>query len=758
MKPIVPDRVVRGVCSPNCSGTCSVNAFVKDDRIYKLEPAPFPDRRFDRICLKGIAMATERLQSPDRLRTPLRRVGERGGGQWEPVSWDVAMSDIAGRIAGIAAAYGSRANSWISMSGNGGMKAMLSSQRVAAALEGTQFSNLGLMGDLGCCMGLLPVVGRLFSGGDYGDIAESRLIILIAKNVADTAHSEMHFLFDAMEAGAKLVVIDPRFSRTASKADEWISLEPGTDTALLLGMINAITAAGLVDWGYLARHTNAPFLVRTDTGAMLRERDIVDGGGDHYLVWRALGVPGLSAAVEAPLMTGSAAMTLTSGEVIGCRPAFDLLSESWSRYTPEEAGRICGVDAETITALALEYAQTDTAVIHLGQGVQRYQNGHLAFRAAFTLGALCGRIGKAHSGVHWFDGPAIDLIFGLDPASDLISPGGKRATVLPGTRMIDTIAHQNPYPVKSLWISNYGFGTQAPVFDAFVQDALPELDLFVVNELVMTRAARYADYVLPVVSYYEEECDLVGGAEQQYMHLRRRIVPPVGESRSDWDIFGDLCTRLGRGAPWAASAEEVCRDALANSSPSLREIDWDDFAREGIAPVKPTLPHPFADMKFTTPSGRIELYHEQSFGHGEHVLTYLEPLADRDKRDRFPLVMINSHLVHSAHSQHLDLPLIREQLPEPRLDIHPGDATPRQIGHDDVVEVFNELGSFQVRATLTEGVRPGTVNLPQGFGPGRFIAGHHTAVQKITPNPAQDAIIETNWAFFDNLVDVRRAP
>ncbi len=213
------------------------------------------------------------------------RAGERGEGKWREVSWDEAYVYLAERLEKIAATYGPAANSWMSMTGNYSIKSSLAPMRIANQLEGTTFSNIGMMGDGNCPATMLAFWGVMCSAQRYEDHIGSKLIILVAKNVADTAHSEMNFLFDAMDAGAKLVSIDPRFSRTAAKADQWLSIRPGTDTAMLMGMIAAIREAGLIDEPYVTANTNAPFLVRSDNGMFLRAGDLQEDAGDAWLVW-----------------------------------------------------------------------------------------------------------------------------------------------------------------------------------------------------------------------------------------------------------------------------------------------------------------------------------------------------------------------------------------------------------------------------------------------------------------------------------------
>lgn len=754
-----PDRVVRTVCSPNCSGTCGVNAFVKDDRILKIEPAAYPEPGFERICLKGIAMAMQRVHHPDRLTRPLRRVGARGEGRFEPISWDEALGTIARELERIGREHGPEACAWMTMSGNYGFKATTSPDRIANCLGGTILTHGGMMGDLSCAMGYLPVLGVGSTCNDLADLPLARYVLIFGRNVADTDHSEMRFLFDAMDSGARVVMVDPRFSRTAAKADEWVSPRAGTDGALVLGMINAVIEAGLHDEEFLRRHSNAPFIVRGDTGALLRERDYGLGGGEGFLVWDAVaGEPVAAGATGQPVLEMEADLTLRDGSRVRCRTAWCAMRSAWAAWTPELAADICEVPATTIRRIALEYARATPAWIWAGAGPQRYVNGHLTHRAYVTLAAITGNIGKPYAGVNCLDGAHMRLTF--NAPQEWVAPGGRRGRMLPGVHLHEIIASGAPWPLKSLWLTAYGFASQSPNFSRFVAEALPRLELFVVTEQLMTEAARYADLVLPCVSYYEDDMDLVAGGENWFLQLRRRAIPPVGESRNDYDIFRGVAERLGVGEHWQMDDEAICRFVLTNhADPAIRAVDFEALKRDGAVRVEIPRPHvPFGDLRFPTPSGRVELYTEGLRQFGQAVLVYEEPLesARSAAAERYPLTMVSPKHVHSTHSQHTMLPWIRELLPEPRLEINPRDALARDIADGDPVRIWNDRGAVRTRATVTDAVRPGLVSVPQGFWPGHFIAGHPAELGHIVRSPAQEAIIETNYPVWDVLVQVAR--
>lgn len=754
------DRIVRTVCSPNCLGTCGVNAFVRDDRVVKIEPATFPDPGYERICLRGIAMATQRIDHADRLTRPLIRVGARGEGRWREVSWDEAYDYLADKLNDIASRHGWRANSWISMTGNYGFKAYTSSPRVANTLGGTSFTNAGLMSDWAGPAGLFPMFGEWAFGNDISEIGGARYLLSVGRNMADTAHSEMHFVFDAMEQGCKFVMIDPRFSRSAAKADEWVAPRPGTDTALAMGMINIVISEELFKKDYLLAYSNISFLVRSDTKALLRERDLLVGGGEAFMQWDdAVGAPVVTGSALVPQLSGHWQVIGADGRPIDCCTGFDASWDIWRNFTPEHASSICGVPVAQIRRLAIEYATTDPAWIWLGSGPQRYFHGHITFRAWATLATLCGNIGKAYAGVSVLDGGFFNLVKGAPP--DWLMPGGKSGHTLPGTSMLDTIVLGEPWPIKSLWTASFGFATQSPYFKRFVDEALPLLDLFVVSEQVMTEAATMADVVLPVVSYYEDDWDLVGGGENWFMQLRRRAVSPRGESRSDFDIYKGLCERLGQGEHWQMDPEEACRQILASHpDPRINAIDWETLRRDGVARIAVERPYtPFRDMQFKTPSGRIELYQEQFADLGEATLVYKEPIegAPTEKGMEHPFTLITYKHVHSTHSTHVILPYIWEVLPAPRLEISPQDAQALIIADGDRVEVYNERGRFIVRATVTAAVRPGTLAMPQGWWQRHFEAGHPSDLGHVPRNPVQNRVLfESNYPIWDIACSVRK--
>lgn len=755
-----PDvKVVRTVCAPNCVNSCAHNVFVKDEKIIRVEPGEFPDPEYRRICLKGISNAMQRTYHPDRVKYPMRRVGERGEDKWEQISWDQALDEISGKLTQIADKYGPEANSWMGMTGNYGINAQLIAQRAANTFGGTNLTNLGIMGDLAANIAFIPMLAVLQEGNSWKHMKGSRMLLFFGCNYAETSLNDWHFVMDALEAGTKLVVVDPRFTRTAAKADWWIPIRPGTDSALILGMLNVIIKEGLQDDEYIRKYTNEPFLVRPDNGMLLRDKDL-GGSTDDYMVWDLEAEKLMPAnAASLPALKGSFEIDL-DGKKVTVSPAHQLFLDYLENYTPEKASEICEVPADDIRKLAMMYVQETPAGVYITQGTQRYWQGHLSYRAAITLGALTGNIGRKYAGVSWAGGTLFKIIAGT-PASWLSPIPDYKPKALPGTELYDIIPSGKPYPIKSLWFCSYSMGTQGPNLNKLYNEVFPALDLIVVSEQMMGPTTKYADYVLPVTSWYEEECDVVGAWSNLYLQFRKQAIKPMWDAKTDWDTFTALANRMGLGEWWTMSQQESAEYIVKNSpDPIISGTSLEDLREKGVAWANQPVDFvPFEDKKFNTPSGRIEIYQEVWIPHNEQIPVFMEPFESNrnEKAKEYPLTFMNVHSVYTVHSQHTVLPWILEVNPEPRLEMHTIDAEARGLKDGDLVEVYNDRGNLKLKVKITEGIKPGCLNCYEGWWPKQFAEGHIGALTHMTLNPAHIAILETNYSPYDNLVEVRKA-
>ncbi|MDR1183495.1 MAG: molybdopterin-dependent oxidoreductase [Coriobacteriales bacterium] len=776
------DRMIRTVCAPNCVGSCAINTFVKDDTIIKVEPADFPDTAYNRICLRGISNAIQRVYSPDRVKYPLKRAGERGSGEWERISWEDAIELIYEKMTYNIENYGPTANAWLGMTGNYGVVPQIFATMMAMTYEGTSFTNFGIMGDNGCNMGFLPTLGVEQDASCWEDLVGTKSIIMFGCNYSETNMQEMHFVFDAQETGSKLIVVDPRFSRTASKADWWIPIRPGTDAAMVMGMMNWIVANDRFDAEFIRTYTNSAFLVDTATGAFVRQ-------GEDYVVYdeaaaaavpvKALpdenkpaypsvevngDVPETCNIPAAAALTGSYDIVVAD-KAYAAKPAFQLMVESLEAFTPEAASAICEVPAEDIIKLATMYVDETPSALRVSQGTNRYYNGHLPTRALIQLAAICGNIGKEHANISWAGGSLMRILFAL-PLSAVQPYPEHFSTAVPGSRWIETVATQQPHPIKLLWINNYGWGTQGPDRNRVLEEALPQLDFVIVSEVIMAPGTDFADLVLPITSFYEEDFQLLASWSNDYLQIRDQAIPAMYEAKTDYQVGQLIAERFGilDETEWALDIKEWHRKNIIEGSvaPEFARVDFDELLEKKVVRADfPTNPIAFKSLRFNTPSGKVEVYAEQLVEFGEQLACHYEPIESNksNKATTYPLTFMNCRTVYTTHSQHVGLPWISEVVaPEPWLEISPVDAEARSVATGDVVEVFNDRGSYKVKALVTPEIKPGCLNQRQGWWPKHFPDNtHYSSLLQNAINPAQDVISETNYSPYDNLVEVRKA-
>ena len=735
MEQIASSEVVRTVChTMSCGFSCGLNAHVRDGVLTKVEPADMPNPEDRHVCARGLA-SVKLVYHPDRLKYPMKRVGERGGGKWQRISWDEALDTIANRLMDIRDRYGSRSLMWAT----GGMGVLdMAYASFAGCCEGTSASLVGFGDAAGPC-GDVACFGTLWGEGHLMNFDEPQMCVIWGSNPAETQPFGIRKIRHARENGARVVAIDPRFTASASKADEYIPIRPGTDTALALGMIHVILDEGLHDRPFIINKTVGPFLVENRTGLYLRQKDVFAGGSDQkWLVWdtaadqiRPHDDPGIE-----PALVGSYTMN-----GVECQPVFQLLSDLVRPYPPETVSEITEVPPDTIRRLARDYAGRRPVATYRGMGMQRTFHGDLAFRAINTLAALTGNIHLGSPRLYVYE------IYASQP-------GVFGCNFVPILKLYDVIASSDPHPIKALWIAKHNFVNQLPDSNRIVRDLLPELDFIVVAELFMTASAAQADIVLPACTFYEQ-VDLIpptigvpGGPK--YYQLQNKVIAPVYECKPDPEILRELARRMGLGDHFEKTPEQWIERALTSGYPAEVGMTLESL-REGPIPVPSTWA---SDL--STPSGRVEFYSEKLVGLGQQLPCYMEPLegARKPLGKKYPLVFLNTHTRYRTHSTFSNLTWLSELDPKPVLEMNPVDASPRGIQDEDMVRVFNDRGSMKLRAKVHEGIRPGSVNTTQGWWPDHFIEGSHQELTHGVINPAQEAIYEPNAALYDVLVEV----
>jgi anaerobic selenocysteine-containing dehydrogenase len=735
MTDIGEEKVVRTVCGIEDGTGCGLLAHVKNGVLVKVEPADFPTPGLRHICLKCLC-SPKLVYHPDRLQYPMRRVGDRGEGRWERISWDEAFNTIASKFREIGEKYSHESIAFITgLAWTHGLMSIY--QRLASALQGT-WVNISGYGDAAGPCGDQINYGSLIGNEYTYDFEDPGMCVIWGANYAETWPLHWRRIREVKEKGAKVVLIDPNFTTTASKADEYVPIRPGTDAALALGMMKVILDKGLADRPFMTQYTVAPFLVRGDNGLFLREKEIASGGTDRYMVWdtqtesaRPYDETGVTPALEGVFRINA----------VECRPSFHLLTDLANQYPLEKSSEITEVPSETIERLAIAYATHKPVASYRGWGLQRTFHGDLTHRAISTLAALTGSIRLAGHRAFMLNREAMTTVM------------GRCFRPMPLMRVHEAVLTGQPYPIKALWVAAHNLMNQNADSNRVLREVLRRLEFIVVVDLFMNTSAQYADIVLPACSFYER-LDMMVPFEviNPYLQLQPKVIEPLYESKSDFDIANELGSRMGFGEHFSRSAEEYIELLLSSGHPSVEGVTLE---RLKAGPVKvPSYEVPV----FFTASGRVEFYSEAMKPFGEELPVYKEPLesARRPLAEKYPLSYFSTHPRFRKHSMFANVSWLRDLDPEPTVEMNPLDAKKRGIQDGDMVVVFKDRGKVRVKAKVHQGIRPGVVDIKEGWWNQDYTEGTHQALTQSVINPAQVATWEPNMAFYDNLVEVTK--
>ncbi len=732
-----PTKLIRTVCRVEDGVDCGILAHVEDGVLTKVEPAEFPRPGMRHICLKGLSTVKDLVYHPDRLKYPLKRAGKRGEDRWDRISWDEAFDLIAANFEKIIKNYGSESIAFAvgQLATSALMPIYL---RLASALQASWIGIVGYGDAAGPCGDMLSY-GLPLANHFTTDLEDPEFCIVWGGNYTETQPITWRRIRDLKENGARLVVVDPRFTATAAKANDHLMIRPGTDTALVLGMIKVILNKELVDEAFVASHTVGPFLVRADNGMFLREQDVFSGGSDKYIVWdsntdrpQVYNKPGVFPALRG----------VYSVKNFECRPSFQTLADLANQYPLEKVSEITAIPPDAIERTAIGYATKKPAVIYRGYGMQRTFHGDIAWRAATTLAAVTGNIKL--DGLRGF----------MLNRRDFTRVENKRCKSLPLLQMHEALATEKPYPIKALWVAATNLVNQNPDYNKIISKLLPQLDLIVTADIFMNTTAQYSDLVLPVCSFYE--CmDLIPPFDtvNPFMQLQTKVIEPLYESKSDVDIVNSVGTRLGFGEHFSRSEEEYLELLLSSNHPSLKGVTLERLRKQPLEPPAYDVP-----QIFRTPSGRIEFYAESMKSFGQELPLYIEPRESirRPLAAKYPLAFISGHSRYLKCSMLANSSLLRELEPEPTLEMNPADADKRGIEDGDPVNVFNDRGKVELKVKIHRGIGPGVVNINQGWWPRDFRNGTHQALTDSSINPAQASVYEPNAALNDIRVEVEK--
>ncbi|MCH7578620.1 MAG: molybdopterin-dependent oxidoreductase [Chloroflexi bacterium] len=413
------DRVVKGTCNrADCIAACSLDLFVKDGIVWREEQNAIFEQTNETVpdfnprgCQKGI-IYSDLMYDASRIKYPLRRVGERGSGKWERISWDDALTEIADKVLDVCKEDGPESVIYDFGTTNIDFGPGTPAEQHLIRLIGTtSLDEWAGVGDLP--MGAIQTWGLFTADGTSDDWFNAETIIVWLGNPVYTRVPDVHFMFEARYNGARVVTIAPDYNATVVHSDLWLNPRVGTDAALALAMCNVIVEEGLQKKRYVQEQTDLPFLLREDTGRFLRQSDLAkDGKDDIFYIWDLATktlqeAPGTNGQPEAsidlgdldPAMEGEYEIELLDGRNVTVRPAFMALKKRLDEYTPERAAEITGVGAGMIRRLARQVAESPATMIFCSWGSCKHYHMDLVQRSIILLLALTGNTGKRGAGM-----------------------------------------------------------------------------------------------------------------------------------------------------------------------------------------------------------------------------------------------------------------------------------------------------------------------------------------------------------------------
>jgi anaerobic selenocysteine-containing dehydrogenase len=506
------------------------------------------------------------------------------------------------------------------------------------------------------------------NGFRYGTEPEqfrlSKLIIAWGANIHGANIHLWPFIVEARRNGAKFVVIDPIRTRTAALADQHLTINPGSDLALALGLMHVIIGEKLYDADYVDRFTHG----------------------------------------------------------------FEALTKRVADYPPERVAALTGIAAADILQLARDYATTRPAAIRANYGIQRSEHGGAAIRAIAALPALVGSWREAGGGLQLSTSQVFQFNrVGLEmPELQNRSALGREARIVNMSLLGKALTELDQPPVKAMVVYNSNPAAVAPDQNIVLR-GLRRNDLFtVVLEQFQTDTADYADILLPATTFLEHT-DVYFSYGHHYLPLARPVLPAPGEARSNVETFRALALRMGfDDACFRDTEDDMIRTLLKSDHPflegiTLERLEREHFVRLNLAPNnEPYLP--FAQGGFGTPSGKCEFGAETL----EYTPPVESRFGDETLRAKYPLELISSKNDDSMNSTFGNRASVDEETSI--LHLHPSDAGPREIRTGDRVRVFNDRGSLLLKANVNGMVQAGVARAPSTRWLKRAIDGRNVNV------------------------------
>jgi len=669
-------EVRRGAC-PVCTIGCPVKVHIQDGQVVKIT-----GDRGARLCGRAVA-AVDMHYHPDRVNYPLKRVGERGEGKWEQITWEQAMDEIAQKLDSIRTEFGPEA---IALMGGGSNNPNDYTAWRWANLWGTpnifwQGKNCGEAEFLAEC----AIYGYITMGGPIPDT--TKCAIIWGANPSAQNEGGLSAYTKSKSTGMKLVVVDPRLSHSAREANIWVQLRPGTDGALALGMMNVIINEELYDKAFVEK-----WCLGFDELRSLVQKYPPDKAAD--ITW----VPKEQIIEVARLYATS-------------KPAF----LSW--------GVACchlGNGATLSAVVGKSFLRAITGNLDLRGGNTFYPNPEItAYLDEIHRDKLIDHPLRKRDNVsaHVWPIASIRALKQFQEAQGKVYPRGVGIAhyfQYPSSRYLwSAILEENPYPLKAVFFASSNplvtLGNARRIHRALKSS---KLALLVAVERWMTPSAQMADYVLPSATAMERPHMTNSWGFVNAFSVREKAVEPLYDRRDDYFVWRDLGNRLGQEGYWPETAEQWYDKMLEPEKVTFKEL---------VARDRPTLAgtreyNTYEKKGFATFSGKVELTCSFLEKLGYPALPdYKEPpwspVSTPELAKEYPLILISGRRVRTFfHTQHRQLDKLRRRYPDPLLQIHPETAKGLGIANGDSVYIETPLGRIRQKAKLTEGIDPRVVH------------------------------------------------
>lgn len=740
------EKIIRTSGSHNCGGRCVIKAHVKNNRVVKISTEDDIEDTFEKPQLRGCLRCRgyrNRLYNYNRLKYPMKRVGKRGEGKFERISWDEALDIIADNIKRIRLKYGSDSIYMNYATGNAGKTAERKWMGRLLSLNGGYLSYYGSYSSACTQIATPYTYGTAYTGNSREDWCNSKLIILLGFNPCETVHdtNTAYYLKMAKKAGAKIICIDPMYSSTASAlADEWIPIRPTTDSALLDAMAHVIISENLQDQKFL----------------------------DKY----CLGFDEEHMPEEIP--NGNSFKSYILGE-----------GEDKTPKTPEWAENITGIPRETIIKLAREYAMNKPGALIQGFGPQRHAYGEQVVRSGTVLVAMTGNVGVSGG---WASGTGytarqqyVASIPNDNPNKAEISVFSWPDAITHGKGMgadysvvgVDKLTSN----IKLIFnlggnclINQHGDSTAT---GKLLEDE-SQVEFILVSEQFLTASAKYADILLPADNMMERDDIVTPWVDGDYVLYMNKAVDTVYECRNGYDWISDLAERLDLKEEFTEgkNLEDWLRYIVyetAKKNPGFPS--YEEFKEKGIYRWEYDEPsiafkeqiENLENNPFPTPSGKIEIFSKALWDKNnlreipavpKYVSAWEGP--EDQLKEKYPLQCIGHHTKRRVHSIFDNMNWMEEVEPH-SVWINTLDAEDRAVKDGELVKVFNDRGTIIIPVKVTPKIMPGVVSIPQGawYSPDKDGIDRRGCINTLTKykptplafgNPSHTALVEITKA------------